>query len=74
MRFFCSPEQFALDPLVAPVVFNEERFNSKRKLKIGYYTDDKFFTASIACQRAVKEAVQKLEAMGHEVRPSYITL
>ena len=56
-----------LDERVPPMDFNEEVYNSKKKLKIGYYSSDGFFDASHAYIRAVNIAVEKLQELGHEV-------
>lgn len=40
-----------------------------RELRVGYYTDDGTFTPSPAVKRAVREAVDLLQAAGAQVRP-----
>ena len=43
-------------------------FNSKRPLRIGYYTDvDGVGRVSPSCKRAVLMAKQRLESLGHQV-------
>ena len=55
------------DPHVVPVPWNELEYRSTRKLRIGYYVDDGYMTASPACQRAVRVAVEAFKAEGHHV-------
>ncbi|XP_052799588.1 fatty-acid amide hydrolase 1-like isoform X2 [Mya arenaria] len=58
---------FDLDPAVAPLKFRSEILESKRPLKIGFYTDDRNVPSVPACARAVLLAKQALETMGHSV-------
>lgn len=67
-----------------PVKWNDEMFESKRKLRIGYYTFDGFTRCApayeVGClfvcdsspfslQRAVLQVKKKLEEQGHELIP-----
>ncbi|EYC43757.1 hypothetical protein Y032_0481g2249 [Ancylostoma ceylanicum] len=56
-----------VDPFVPPVTWQEEMFSSQEKLRIGFYTHDGFVTPTPANQRAVLEAKQILEDLGHTV-------
>ena len=42
-------------------------YSSKRKLRIGYYTEDGELPLFPGCERAVMEAKSLLEQIGHEV-------
>ncbi|KAH9824207.1 amidase signature domain-containing protein [Melampsora americana] len=42
---------------------------SPKKLRLGYFIDDKFIQASPPCQRAVLETVERLRSRGHECVP-----
>jgi len=64
-----SSKMSSLDWRVAPVNWNEEKFNPGRKLKIGYYLDDGVFPPTPGLVRAVQEVVDLLAAAGHEVVP-----
>lgn len=68
LRVWWSDYQFDLDPSVPPMTFNDEQYNSKKRLRIGFYTTDNFFQPSPACVRAVTETVEKLKGLEHEVR------
>lgn len=67
MKAICVPEMSILDPLVPYKPFNTEVFESKEKLKIGFYLQDGFFHAVPAMERGVLEAKEILERHGHEV-------
>jgi hypothetical protein len=43
------------DPYIPRLKFNEEIYKSTKKLKIGYYTNDNFFSLAPANSRAVLE-------------------
>ena len=49
--------------------FDEEEYNSTRKLRIGFVDHDDFFPACASSRRAVREAVEILRAQGHHVVP-----
>ncbi|GMT15714.1 hypothetical protein PFISCL1PPCAC_7011, partial [Pristionchus fissidentatus] len=57
------------DPYKAPVLWRNEMYEEGKKYRIGYYTDDGWFTATPGCVRVVKEAKEKLERMGHTLVP-----
>eukprot|EP00743_Colponemidia_sp_Colp-15_P002422 GILK01002626.1.p1 GENE.GILK01002626.1~~GILK01002626.1.p1 ORF type:complete len:609 (+),score=87.34 GILK01002626.1:56-1828(+) len=61
------PEVAKADPHTAYIPLQEAEFKSTKKLRIGYYVDDGFFTPAPSCIRAVHQAVNALEAAGHEV-------
>ena len=57
------------DPQLARQPWREERFTDKKRLTIGYYTNDNWFTPAPACIRAVNEAAEVLRQLGHTVVP-----
>ena len=58
----------AIDHKVVPLPWNERLFcPAKKRLKIGYYTDDGYFPLTPACKRAVEVAIEALDAAGCEV-------
>ncbi|EFO93199.1 hypothetical protein CRE_09992 [Caenorhabditis remanei] len=57
------------DPYCPPVHWNESLYSSEKKLRIGYYIDDGWFTPTPALQRAVLESKKHLENAGHTVIP-----
>ena len=64
-----DPESMTyLDYKVAPVPWNERLFKPpKKRLKIGYYTDDGYFPLTPACKRAVEVAIEALGDAGCEI-------
>ena len=57
-----------LDYKMVPVPWNERLFRpAKKRLKIGYYTDDGYFPLTPACKRAVEVAIEALDNIGCEV-------
>ncbi|UMM29832.1 hypothetical protein L5515_011995 [Caenorhabditis briggsae] len=59
------------DPYCPPVHWNESLYSSEKKLRVGYYIDDGWFTPTPALQRAVLESKKHLENAGHTVIPFY---
>ncbi|GMT15712.1 hypothetical protein PFISCL1PPCAC_7009, partial [Pristionchus fissidentatus] len=59
------------DPYKAPVMWRNEMYEEGKKYRIGYYTDDGWFTATPGCVRVVNEAKDKLEKMGHTLVPFF---
>jgi len=58
----------SIDHKVVPVPWNEKLFcPAKKRLKIGYYTDDGYFPLTPACKRAVEVAIEALDGAGCEV-------
>ena len=54
------------DRTLAPLGYQEVQSEEKKK-RVGYFIDNGFLKVSPACARAVKIAVSKLKADGHEV-------
>ena len=69
MRALLQETMWLNDPNLARQPWREERFQEKKRLTIGYYTDDQWFTPSPACIRAVNEAAEALRRLGHQVVP-----
>lgn len=65
MKAVLCPYHFELDPDVPPLPFNSEVYESKRKLRIGYYTYDGYVPCIPSVERGVLEAKSALESMGH---------
>jgi Asp-tRNA(Asn)/Glu-tRNA(Gln) amidotransferase A subunit family amidase len=66
--FLKHPELMSnMDYKVVPLPWNELLFSPKKKLKIGYYTEDGYFPLTPACKRAVEIAIQTLDKLGCEV-------
>lgn len=67
MSVLAAPGQEAIDPAVPPVPWRDPAEVSVRGLRVGFYTDDRFFTPSPALRRAVREAADALQAQGAAV-------
>jgi len=64
-----SPIMHKLDPTVCPLPFNFKVYQSKEKMRIGYYLDDGYMLPVPACQRAVIIAKEALLRSGHTLVP-----
>eukprot|EP00106_Octopus_bimaculoides_P000289 XP_014767731.1 PREDICTED: vitamin D3 hydroxylase-associated protein-like [Octopus bimaculoides] len=62
-----SQEVFEMDPQISPIEFQNHLFDSKKKLRIGYYETDNLNKTIPACRRAVLLAKNALESKGHMV-------
>jgi len=63
MKAMWSPstaQMFQLDPYMMPMPFRNEIFESKKKLTIGYWYDDGWFTSTQCVRRAIDETVNVL--------------
>ncbi|XP_035699503.1 fatty-acid amide hydrolase 1-like isoform X1 [Branchiostoma floridae] len=69
MKALLVPDMFQLDPLVPPIPFRQEIYESKKPLKIGYILDWELKMATPALTRAVKVMKDALEKAGHELVP-----
>uniref|UniRef100_A0A1I7UZ72 Amidase domain-containing protein n=1 Tax=Caenorhabditis tropicalis TaxID=1561998 RepID=A0A1I7UZ72_9PELO len=57
------------DIYMPPVRFQEDQFESKNPLKIGFYVNDGYQKASPAYERAVRVTVDALKDLGHQLVP-----
>lgn len=55
-------QMFQLDPYMAPMPFRNDIFESKRKLKIGYWYDDGWFSSTQCVRRAIDETLDILSS------------
>ena len=69
MRSLLQEKVWLNHPELARQPWREERFTNKKRLTIGYYTSDNWFTPAPACIRAVNEAAEVLRQLGHTVVP-----
>ena len=70
MRAIWDGSMIALDPSVVPMTFNEDMYQSKQRLRIGYYCDMGRIPACYTAHRAVNMAKEHLQSLGHEVATS----
>ena len=57
------------DAFLAPMSFKDDLYESKKPLKIGYFTNYGIFKGHPSCERVVREAVEKLRSLGHKIIP-----
>ncbi|CAF3415381.1 unnamed protein product [Rotaria socialis] len=69
MRSFLQENMWHNDPELIRQPWRNERFIDKKRLTIGFYTNDTWFPAAPACIRAVNEAAEALRKVGHTVIP-----
>ena len=55
------------DPEIPRQPWRHERFIDKKRLTIGFYTNDNWFPPAPACIRAVNETAEALRKLGHTV-------
>jgi fatty acid amide hydrolase len=67
LSVLAAPGQETFDPTLPPVPLPSPAGVRIEHLRIGFYTDDGWFPASRACQRAVREAAAALAARGARV-------
>lgn len=69
MRAVLCPYMFQLDPEVPPIPFRNEIYESKKKLRIGFYTNDGYLSCIPAVERAMEMAKEALQKKGHTLVP-----
>ncbi|CAF1381919.1 unnamed protein product [Adineta steineri] len=69
MRSFLQENLWHNDPYLCRQPWRDERFQDKKRLTIGFYTNDNWFPPAPACIRAVNEAADALRKLGHTVIP-----
>ena len=67
MRALWDGSMFDLDPSVIPMTFNEDVYQSRKPLTIGYYYHMGRLPACYSAHRAVDMAKDHLKSLGHEV-------
>ena len=67
MEVLAAPGGDRIDPSIPPVPWCSPDDVSVNKLRIAYYTDDGYFTASPAIRRVVEDAATALHALGVQV-------
>ncbi|KAG9475732.1 hypothetical protein GDO78_003899 [Eleutherodactylus coqui] len=67
MKAVLCDDFFQLDITVPPIPFNDEIYNSKRRLTIGFYDTDGYFLPHPSMRRAVQETKTLLEEAGHKL-------
>ncbi|KAM3876160.1 fatty-acid amide hydrolase 1 [Diretmus argenteus] len=69
MQALLCDHMFTLDPVVPPIPFNLQVYQSSRPLRIGYYENDGFLQPSPSMARGFREVKALLESAGHTLVP-----
>ncbi|XP_072294919.1 fatty-acid amide hydrolase 1 [Eucyclogobius newberryi] len=69
LKAILCDEMFSLDPTVPPLPFNEEVYQSRKPLRIGYSEQYEGTPVSPSMTRAVREVKALLEQAGHTLVP-----
>jgi fatty acid amide hydrolase len=69
MKAVCTPDLFAGDSNVPPLLFDDKAYKEKSKLKIGYFKTDNWFEPCATSRRALDETLAALQKAGHECIP-----
>lgn len=69
MRSLLQEKAWVNNPELPRQPWRAERFSEKKRLTIGFYTNDDWFPPAPACIRAVNEAAEALRKLGHTVVP-----
>jgi fatty acid amide hydrolase len=69
MRSLLQENMWSNDPELVRQPWRDELFKDKKRLTIGFYTNDNWFPPAPACIRAVNEAAEILRKLGHTVIP-----
>ena len=69
MKAVCVPKLFENDLNMPPIKFDNQQYETKGALKIGYFMTDDFFEPCPTARRAMQETIQKLQAEGHTCVP-----
>ncbi|XP_045079426.1 fatty-acid amide hydrolase 1-like isoform X2 [Coregonus clupeaformis] len=67
MQALLWDHMFTLDPMVPPIPFNQQVYQSSKPLRIGYYENDGYTMPSPSMGRALRETKALLERAGHTV-------
>ncbi|XP_045079425.1 fatty-acid amide hydrolase 1-like isoform X1 [Coregonus clupeaformis] len=68
MQALLWDHMFTLDPMVPPIPFNQQVYQSSKPLRIGYYENDGYTMPSPSMGRALRETKALLERAGHTER------
>lgn len=69
MQAILCDDMFSLDPTVPPLSFNEQVYQSRKPLRIGYLENDCQAQPSPSMSRGVREVKALLEQAGHTLVP-----
>jgi fatty acid amide hydrolase len=69
MRSFLNESMWFNDRQLVQQPWRDDYFHDRKRLTIGYYTNDQWFPPAPACIRAVNEAADALRQCGHRVIP-----
>ncbi|GAB1608406.1 fatty-acid amide hydrolase 1-like [Argonauta hians] len=67
LKALFSQTVFDIDYQISPILFQNNLYDSKQPLRIGYYLTDNIVNSTASCRRAILMAKKALEARGHKV-------
>jgi len=67
MRVLLQADTSVLDPHRPHIPFKEQMYTSKKKLRLGMYTETDIVATTEPCKRAINITAQILKDMGHEI-------
>lgn len=69
MKAVCTPDLFAGDLNVPPLLFDDKAYRDTSKLKIGYFKTDGWYEPCATSKRALNDTITALEKAGHTCVP-----
>lgn len=69
LKAVCGPDMFDGDVSLPPVPFDDQSYNKKGPLRIGYFTTNNYAEPCPSAVRAMNETIEALTKAGHTCVP-----